>query len=133
MGDLVVFYRETVAGTSSQTCFSKSPNMHNRIYFDAGSVTRRLTQVICQNHEVEFGWDEIPAHSVWCVGPQNEGANLVVDGTQGAQYLIEFKVHVNIAFKWVTKEGPRCKDNRRYTMQRHGRRAQSCCRQGCVA
>merc|ERR1719248_30036 len=32
MSEPVVSYRETVTGTSSQTCLSKSPNKHNRLY-----------------------------------------------------------------------------------------------------
>merc|ERR1719269_276223 len=32
MTDPVVSYRETVAGESNQTCLSKSPNKHNRLY-----------------------------------------------------------------------------------------------------
>merc|ERR1711998_285545 len=32
MGDPVVSYRETVTAPSSQTCLSKSPNKHNRLY-----------------------------------------------------------------------------------------------------
>jgi elongation factor 2 len=31
-GDPVVSYKETVIETSSQTCLSKSPNKHNRLY-----------------------------------------------------------------------------------------------------
>merc|ERR1711990_231938 len=33
MTDPVVSYRETVGGESNQTCLSKSPNKHNRLYF----------------------------------------------------------------------------------------------------
>merc|ERR1712113_471198 len=35
MADPVVSYHETVGGTSAQTCLSKSPNKHNRIYITA--------------------------------------------------------------------------------------------------
>merc|ERR1712080_378581 len=41
------------------------------------------------------------------------GANLVVDMTQGVQYLLEIKEHVNSAFQWISKEGPLCEENMR--------------------
>merc|ERR1712039_522801 len=46
-------------------------------------------------------------------GPETEGANVVVDQTQGVQYLIEIKEHVNSAFQWTAKEGPLCEENMR--------------------
>merc|ERR1739845_216227 len=46
-------------------------------------------------------------------GPETEGANIVTDQTQGVQYLLEIKDHVNSAFQWGTKEGPLCEENMR--------------------
>merc|ERR1712100_694424 len=42
MSDPVVSYRETVAGTSNQTCLAKSPNKHNRIYLVAEPIDEDL-------------------------------------------------------------------------------------------
>merc|ERR1712013_960522 len=61
----------------------------------------------------KFDWDENDARKIWAWGPETEGANLVVDQTQGVQYLIEIKEHVNSAFQWATKEGPLCEENMR--------------------
>merc|ERR1712188_201798 len=40
--DPVVSYRETVTEMSSQTCLSKSPNKHNRLYFTAEPMDGEL-------------------------------------------------------------------------------------------
>merc|ERR1712048_431159 len=46
MSDPVVSYRETVGGTSTQTCLSKSPNKHNRIYIVAEPLDEDLSKAI---------------------------------------------------------------------------------------
>merc|ERR1712135_138303 len=126
-GDPVVSYRETVAGTSNQTCLSKSPNKHNRIYLVAEPLPEELSAEIESGKcgaktdpkerakvlKEKFDWDENAARKIWCYGPETEGANVVVDATQGVQYLIEIKEHVNSAFQWATKEGPLCEENMR--------------------
>merc|ERR1712241_116120 len=127
VSDPVVSSRETVNETSSQTCLAKSPNKHNRIYLTA----EPMSDVLCQAIEdgkagpkaeakerakflrEKFDWDENAARKIWCWGPETEGANVVVDQTQGVQYLIEIKEHVNSAFQWTAKEGPLCEENMR--------------------
>merc|ERR1719321_2177553 len=104
MADPVVSYRETVAGESNQTCLSKSPNKHNRLYV----VADKIQEELCK--EIEDGKC---GRKIWCYGPDTDGANLVVDETQGVQYLNEIKEHVNSGFQWVTKEGPLCEENMR--------------------
>merc|ERR1712032_370410 len=44
--DPVVSYRETVTATSTQTCLSKSPNKHNRIYLVAKPMAEELSKGI---------------------------------------------------------------------------------------
>jgi len=44
--DPVVTYKETVQGTSSQICLSKSPNKHNRLYVVAEPLGDDLTNAI---------------------------------------------------------------------------------------
>merc|ERR1711865_474838 len=46
MGDPVVSYRETVGGESNQTCLSKSPNKHNRLYVVADKMVEDLNKDI---------------------------------------------------------------------------------------
>merc|ERR1712070_1356833 len=127
MSDPVVSYRETVGGTSNQTCLSKSPNKHNRMYMTAEPMSEELSKAIedgpagpkaeakerARLYREKFECDENAARKVWCWGPETEGANLVVDMTQAVQYMNEIKEHVNSAFQWTSKEGPLCEENMR--------------------
>merc|ERR1719321_1347577 len=127
MSDPVVSYRETVGGESNQTCLSKSPNKHNRLYVIADKLPEELNKDIEDGKcgpkadikdkvkilKEKYDWDDTAARKIWCYGPETDGANLVVDETQGVQYLNEIKEHVNSGFQWVTKEGPLCEENMR--------------------
>merc|ERR1719262_1851126 len=127
VGDPVVSYRETVTAESNQTCLAKSPNKHNRLYVVAERMSEEIAKEIesgvlgpkADPKEVakmfrdKYGWDDNDARKIWCYGPETEGANVVVDTTQGVQYLNEIKEHVNSGFQWVTKEGPLCEENMR--------------------
>merc|ERR1719214_261915 len=127
MSDPVVSYRETVAGTSSQTCLAKSPNKHNRIYLVAEPLADEVSNDIeagpagpkadpkerTRILKEKYDWDDNAARKIWAWGPETEGANVVVDQTQAVQYLLEIKEHVNSAFQWTTKEGPLCEENMR--------------------
>merc|ERR1711871_1061579 len=127
MSDPVVSYRETVSGTSSQTCLSKSPNKHNRLYVVAEPLGEELSIAMedgklgpkaeakekARTLREKYDWDENAARKIWCYGPETEGANVVVDQTTAVQYLLEIKEHVNSAFQWCTKEGPLCEENMR--------------------
>merc|ERR1719236_399026 len=127
MSDPVVSYRETVNATSSKTALAKSPNKHNRIYLEAEPLDEELSKAIEEGKagpktepkerkkllKEKFSWDDNEALKIWCWGPETEGANIVVDKTQGVQYLNEIKEHVNSAFQWATKEGPLCEENMR--------------------
>ena len=44
ISDPVVSYRETVSAESSQTCLSKSPNKHNRLYVTAGPLESGIAE-----------------------------------------------------------------------------------------
>merc|ERR1719359_474748 len=127
MSDPVVSYRETVGGESNQTCLSKSPNKHNRLYVIADKLPEELNKDIEDGKcgpkadikdkvkilKEKYDWDDTSARKIWCYGPDTDGPNLVVDETQGVQYLNEIKEHVNSGFQWVTKEGPLCEENMR--------------------
>jgi len=127
VSDPVVSYRETVSDESSVVCLAKSPNKHNRIYLKAEPMDEELNKAIedgkcgpkadpkerATKLKTDFSWDENAARKIWCWGPETDGANVVVDATQGVQYLLEIKEHVTSAFQWATKEGPMCEENMR--------------------
>jgi len=120
ISDPVVQYRETVAGKSSMTALSKSPNKHNRLYMvaepmdeelslaiEAGKVSARddfkaRARVLAD----DYGWDVTDARKIWCFGPDGQGANLLVDQTKAVQYLNEIKDSVVSGFQWASREGP---------------------------
>merc|ERR1712160_113966 len=127
VSDPVVSYRETVNEVSSMTVLAKSPNKHNRIYLQAEPMSDELATLIESGKagpkadpkervklmKEQFDWDDNAARKIWAWGPETEGANVVVDVTQGVQYLLEIKEHVNSAFQWAAKDGPLCEENMR--------------------
>lgn len=117
--DPVVQYRETVRQPSSQTALAKSPNSHNRLFFNAEPMSEELCQAI-DNGQVsakeefkaraktlaeEFGWDLGDARKIWCFGPDTTGPNILVDMTKGVQFLNEIKDSVVGAFQQASREG----------------------------
>jgi len=127
VSDPVVSYRETVTKLSNQVCLAKSPNKHNRLYVTAEPMDEALCKAIeagpagpkadpkdrAKLYRDKFDWDEMAARKIWAWGPENEGANLVVDQSTGVQYMLEIKEHVASAFQWTSKEGPLCEENMR--------------------
>uniref|UniRef100_A0A8C6T3Z9 Tr-type G domain-containing protein n=1 Tax=Neogobius melanostomus TaxID=47308 RepID=A0A8C6T3Z9_9GOBI len=125
--DPVVSYRETVSEESSQTCLSKSPNKHNRLFLkarpfedgladdiDRGEVTARQELKARARYLAEkYNWDVGEARKIWCFGPDGTGPNMLVDVTKGVQYLNEIKDSVVAGFQWATKEGVLCEENMR--------------------
>jgi len=125
--DPVVSYRETVQEESSQTCLSKSPNKHNRLFMtavnmpeglpediDNGDVTSRddfktRGRYLADKYDYEVG----EARKIWCFGPEGTGPNIVIDASKGVQYLNEIKDSVVAGFQWASKEGVLCDENMR--------------------
>jgi len=117
--DPVVPYKETVTSASSKTCFSKSPNKHNKFWVvaepmhddlvkdieegdikagdDAKSTARKLID--------KYDWDQHDARKLWTYGPENTGPNMLIDQTKAVQYLNEIKDSVCNAFQNATCEG----------------------------
>jgi len=123
--DPVVSYRESVEEESSQTCLSKSPNKHNRLFCKAVNMPEGLPEDI-DNEEVaprqdfktrgrylcdKYQYDLTEARKIWCFGPEGTGPNLLMDCSKGVQYLNEIKDSVVAGFQWATKEGPICEEN----------------------
>ncbi|CAM6099126.1 unnamed protein product [Calypogeia fissa] len=127
VSDPVVAFRETVLEKSNHTVMSKSPNKHNRLYFEARPLEEGLPEAIDEGRigprddpkarsqilAGEFGWDKDLAKKIWCFGPETTGPNMVVDMCKGVQYLNEIKDSVVAAFQWATKEGALAEENMR--------------------
>merc|ERR1719356_344782 len=125
--DPVVSYRETVSEESNQTCLSKSPNKHNRLFMkavpmpdgladdiDKGEVAPRQDFKIRGRYLADkYDYDVGEARKIWCFGPDTNGPNLLMDVTKGVQYLNEIKDSVVAGFQWATKEGVLCEENMR--------------------
>lgn len=119
-GDPVVSYRETVQGETAVPCLAKSPNKHNRLYMtaqplgddlsdsiDAGDIPmagdpKPRIKALVNKH----GWSKSEAIKLWCFGPEETGANVMVEQTVGVQMVLEIKPHVASGFQWATKTGP---------------------------
>jgi len=125
--DPVVSYRETVSAESSQTCLSKSPNKHNRLFMTAVNMPDGLPEDI-DNGEVtsrddfkirgryladKYDYDVGEARKIWCFGPEGTGPNIIIDASKGVQYLNEIKDSVVAGFQWASKEGVLCDENMR--------------------
>merc|ERR1712180_342911 len=81
--DPVVSYRETVSEASSQTCLSKSPNKHNRLFMTAVNFPEGLAEDIDDGEVTDkqdfktrgryladkYEWDVGGARKIWCFGP----------------------------------------------------------------
>merc|ERR1712072_411758 len=125
--DPVVSYRETVTAESNQTCLSKSPNKHNRLFMSAINMPEGLPEDI-DNGDVtsrddfkirgryladKYNYDVGEARKIWCFGPEGTGPNFVIDASKGVQYLNEIKDSVVAGFQWASKEGVLCDENMR--------------------
>jgi elongation factor 2 len=125
--DPVVTYKETVTAQSDQVCLSKSPNKHNRLYcvalplaegipedIENGRIAPKMDQKVMINLlSGTYNWDSNDVKKLWDFGPDNSGANVLVDVTTGVQYLNEIRDSMQNGFQWATREGPLCAENMR--------------------
>jgi len=127
VSDPVVSFRETCTDKSNQTCLSKSPNKHNRLFVEADSISPELciaiddgdiapgmdTKLMARKMADEFEWDVTEARKIWAFGPEGTGPNLFVDTTKGVNYLLEIKESVVGGFAWASQSGPLCEEQMR--------------------
>eukprot|EP00178_Gracilaria_changii_P009331 TRINITY_DN2733_c0_g1_i1.p1 TRINITY_DN2733_c0_g1~~TRINITY_DN2733_c0_g1_i1.p1 ORF type:complete len:267 (+),score=39.13 TRINITY_DN2733_c0_g1_i1:349-1149(+) len=105
---------------------TKSANNQNRLYCTCEPISEELCNAI-ENGDIpmrdakkrvkiladKFNWDKNTAGKIWGFGPLGEGPNLIVDMTQGCQYMNEIKEHMFTGFGIVTKSGVLCEENMR--------------------
>jgi elongation factor 2 len=111
----IVIYRESVRGAAGPV-EGKSPNKHNKIYLSVEPLPDKIVNMIKEGkigeyqdkHDMakilrEEGWPPDEARGVWSV---DEGSNMLVEVTKGAQFLQEVKEMVVAGYRWGLKEGP---------------------------
>ncbi|KAH8066232.1 hypothetical protein JL722_649 [Aureococcus anophagefferens] len=111
----------------AQTCLSKSPNKHNRLYMEAHPLSDELADAIedgkisakddpklrARAMADEYGWDVTDARKIWGFGPDGSGANLIYDQTKGVNYLAEIRESVVAGFQWASKCSVLCDEQMR--------------------
>ena len=111
----IVIYRESVKGSAGPV-EGKSPNKHNKVYLSVEPLPDKIVDMIKEGkigeyqdrHEMakilrDEGWPPDEARGVWSV---DEGSNMLVETTKGAQYLQEVKEMIIGGYRWGLKEGP---------------------------
>jgi len=111
----IVIYRESIRGAAGPV-EGKSPNKHNKIYLEVEPLPDKIVDMIKEGkigeyqdkHEMakvlrEEGWPPDEARGVWSV---DEGSNMLLEVTKGAQYVQEVKEMVIAGYRWGIKEGP---------------------------
>jgi len=115
-----VQYHETATTKSSMTAQSKSPNKHIHLFMTAEPLGHELSNAIeagiitpfedskarARALAARYGWQDADARRIWAFGPDQTGANLLVDNTKAVQYLNEIKDSMVSGFQWATREGP---------------------------
>lgn len=123
----IVTYKETVTEESSQIVMAKSANKHNRLYCTCQPLGEDLSEAI-ENGKVtprdevkargkilsdEYGWEKEHTLKIWGFGPEQTGANVIVDITKGIQYMNEIKDSMTSGWQIVTGGGVLCEEQMR--------------------
>lgn len=118
----IVVYRETVGKKSPRPFEGKSPNKHNRFYFEVEPLPQNIVKALYNNEiprdvkkhkkEVvaklqELGMDKTEAKGVFGI----QGLNILTDVTKGIQHLFETRELLLEAFNEVMKKGPRANES----------------------
>ena len=117
----IVVYRETVGKKSPRPFEGKSPNKHNRFYFEVEPLPKEIVDAI-YNNEIsqdakkhkkdivkklqELGMKKVDAKGVFGIS----GLNILTDVTKGIQHLFETRELLLEAFEEVVKKGPRANE-----------------------
>jgi len=121
----VVSYKETVSEEGEES-MSKSANKHNRLHchaeplveevcadIDDEKITHKMDPKEKVRKFVEHGWEKAEALKIWAFGPDNEGPNIITDGTKGCQFMHEIKDSMITGFQVVTANGVLCDEELR--------------------
>jgi 116 kDa U5 small nuclear ribonucleoprotein component len=86
---------------------------------EAGKVTMRMAPKDRGKYfEEKYQWDLLASRSIWAFGPDENGANILLDDTLPSQVdkklLGTVKEHIKQGFQWGAREGPLC-DERKHS------------------
>lgn len=123
----IVTYKETVGSVSSQACLAKSNNGHNRVWLSAEPLGEEFCRAVDEkkltlNQDVRerakylhenHGFDLTEARKIWCFGPHQFDANMLVDVTRGVQMQPDVRDTLCAGFQWATEEGVLCQEEMR--------------------
>lgn len=70
--------------------------------------------------EEKYQWDLLASRSIWAFGPDDSGANILLDDTLPSQVdkklLGTVKEHIKQGFQWGAREGPLCDERECYVV-----------------
>ncbi|WVR06266.1 hypothetical protein IAU60_003296 [Kwoniella sp. DSM 27419] len=126
VSDPVTKFCETVVETSALKCYAETPNKKNKLTMisepletgiandiEAGRVTMRMTnKERGKFFESNYQWDLLASRNIWAFGPEENGANILVNDTLPSEVDLKLlgsvKESVKQGFQWGTREGPLC-------------------------
>lgn len=123
----LVTYKETVIEQSSQVCLAKTANKLNRIFMSAEPLSEEFchdidNKKITLNQDTKerakylhsvHNFDLNDAKKIWCFGPNQFDANLLVDMTKGVPSSGDVTDTICAGFQWATDEGILCQESLR--------------------
>lgn len=122
----IVTYKESVHERSAQPCLAKSNNKLNRIWLEAEPLSEKFCQDVDERKNIslnqdpkerakylhdEHGFDLTEARKIWCFGPNQFDANILVDVTKGVQSQPDVRDTLCAGFQWATDEGVLCMES----------------------
>ena len=124
----LVTYKETVSEKSEQICLAKSANKLNRIYLSAEPLSETFCNDVDERRGLNLnqdpkqrakylhdkhGFDLSEAKKIWCFGPNQFDANILVDMTKGVASSSDVTDTICAGFQWGAEEGVLCEESMR--------------------
>ncbi|WRT67687.1 uncharacterized protein IL334_004659 [Kwoniella shivajii] len=126
VSDPVTKFCETVVETSALKCYAETPNKKNKLTMisepletgiandiESGKVSMRMTnKERGKFFESKYQWDLLASRNIWAFGPEENGANVLINDTLPSEVdtklLSSVRESVKQGFQWGTREGPLC-------------------------
>ncbi|KAF7694703.1 Elongation factor 2 [Cucumispora dikerogammari] len=115
----LVNYMEGISSAVEVVKMAKSANKHNKIYMTCEPLEESIIEGILEgslvrkdpNERAKMFREKLDMKGEWIkklmfYGPDDKGANIVIDGTKAVSYLNEIKEFMRDGFRRVTAQGP---------------------------